>query len=309
VLETQPGQSDYNPLWEVVSAWWIGPEPMPLITSFAAATQHSREGRLAVQQTGIIMNAPVFMINRTLDLQGGTLAPTISPNEFLGINPSIRTAYFRAHQSYYNGQLVGFLALEHAPGQIHHAPGATPVPTIGTNALGHSGVADLYEIEGQLPVIDSVPFRQVAITPGTGFQPPTTYGALGLPGKPVTVPTGTGDQSGQQPSISQDVGTTQPSTALLYSPIWHVHEVRFNEGATRSVLRSVAEIQQAAAQGRVTVIAGEPDDTFNCPVPFYSLPGTTAPTPGYTPPGASPGDTSTPPSGTPPVTTPPPGIY
>lgn len=305
VLETQPGQPDYNPLWQVVSAWWVGSEPMPLITSFGAATQRNQQGRLAVQQTGIVLNAPVFMINRTLDLQGGTLAPTIAQSEFVGINPAIRTAYFRAHQGYYNGQVVSFLGLEHAPGQIHHVPGAMPVPTIGTNTLGQGGVADFYEVEGQLPVIDSVPFRQVAVTPGAVFPPATTYGTLGLPGKPVTVPTGTGVQSGQ-PDVFQDTDTAPPAAASIYSPIWHVHEVRFNPGATRSTLRSVAEIQQAAAQGWVTVIEGQPDDTFNCPVPFYYPSGGATPSPVYTPPGAVPGDTSTPPLGTPPVTTTPP---
>jgi hypothetical protein len=305
VLETQPGQSDYNPLWQVVSAWWQGPEPMPLITNFAAAAQWSRQGRLLVQDTGIILNAPVFMINRTLDLQGGTLAPTISPSVFMGINPAIRTAYFQAEQGYYNGLPVSFLALEHAPGEIDDAPGAIPVPTISTDALGHSGVADFYEVEGQLPVIDSVPFRQVSITPGTVYPPTTTYGALGLPGKPTGVPPQAAGQTGQ-PGISQDTGAGYPAAASLYSPIWHVHAVTFNQGAPRPALRSVAEIQQAAAQGLVTVAAGQPDRTFNCPVPFYYQAGITNPSPVYTPPGG----TTTPPSGTTPGTpTPPTGTY
>jgi len=306
VLETQPGQSNYNPLWEVMSAWWVGPEATPLITSFAAAAQWNQQNRLLVQQTGIILNAPVFMINRTLDLQGGTLAPTISPDEFLGINPSIRTAYFRAHQGYYNGQLVSFLGLERAPGEIDETPGAMAVPTISLNALGQNGVADFYEIEGQLPVIDSVPFRQVAVTPGTTIPPATTYGALGNLGTPVGAP----PQAGQ-PGIYQDPGTVQPSAAPLYSPIWHVHAVTFNVGAPRPALRSVAEIRQAAAQGWVTVVAGQPDDTFNCPVPYFYQPGTAEPIPVYIPPGTTPGGT-TPPAPEPipgPVVSPPTGSY
>src|SRR5262249_15187168 len=122
VLQTQPGQPDYNPLWQVLTAQWVGTDPMPLITSFAAAVQWAQQGMLAVQPTGIVMNGPVFRINRSLNLQDtGTLAPTISPDEFLGMNPAIRTAYFKAHPGYYNDLLVTFLALEHAPGQIHHA--------------------------------------------------------------------------------------------------------------------------------------------------------------------------------------------
>ena len=31
VLETQPGNANYSPLWRVISAWWVGSDPMPLI--------------------------------------------------------------------------------------------------------------------------------------------------------------------------------------------------------------------------------------------------------------------------------------
>jgi len=263
VLETQPGQPNYNPLWRVLSATWVGSNPMPLITSFSAASQWNQQGMLAVQETGIIFNGPVFLVNRSLDLQGnGSLAPTISPNEFLGINPSIRTAYFKAHQGYYAGQLVHFLGLETAPGEIDEAPGAIPVPTLGTDILGQDSAANFYDVEGQLPVIDAVPIRQVTVTPGT---PGNVYGGT------------TGGTTG----IYQ-----QPSNAT-YSPIWHVHQVKFNAGMAPRQLVSVQDIQQAASLGQVTVTAGGPSNTFNCPVPFYYQSGS-SPTPVYTSPVTSP---------------------
>jgi len=259
VLETQPGRPDYNPLWRVFSAWWVGSDPMPLITSFAAASQWNQQRMLAVQDTGIVFNGPVFLVNRPLDLSGnGTLAPTISPNEFLGINPSIRTAYFKAHQGYYAGQLVSFLGLETAPGEINDAPGAIPVPTIGTDVLGQNAVANFYDVDGQLPVIDAIPVRQVTVTPGT---PGNVYGS----------PTGTG------------AGVYQQASGASYSPIWHVHRVVFNAGAVPRALLSVQDIQQAAGLGQVSVIAGGPSNTFNCPVPFYYQSGAN-PTPVYTSP-------------------------
>ena len=88
---------------------------------------------------------------------GGNLAPTLSPNEFLGINPAARTAYFAGHQGYAGGQLVTFLALEHAPGVIAFAPGAIPVPTLDLNHLGHAAIANFFTPPGQLPVLDSLP--------------------------------------------------------------------------------------------------------------------------------------------------------
>ena len=65
----------------------------------------------------------------------------------------------------------------------------------------------------------------------------------------------------------------------------------FNPGVTPQPLRSVQEIQQAAAAGLVTVTNGRPDDTFNCPVPFYYQAGATGATPTVTP-------VYTPPTGT-----------
>jgi len=263
VLETQPGRPDYNPLWRVLSAWWVGSDPMPLITSFAAARQWSQQGMLAVQDTGIIFNGPVFLVNRPLDLlSNGTLAPTISPDEFLGINPSIRTAYFKAHQGYYAGQLATFLALEHAPGVISQAPGAIPVSTIGMDVLGDAGIAIFYDVDGQLPVIDSIPVRQVTVTPGT---PGNVYGS------PAGTPT----------------GVYQQPTGTSYSPIWQVHRVVFNTGVPPRALLSVQDIQQAAGLGQVRVLAGRPSDTFNCPVPFYYQSGSN-PIPVYNSPITSP---------------------
>jgi len=259
VLETQPGQANYSPLWRVISAWWVSSTPMPLITSFAAARQWNQQGMLVAQDTGIIFNGPVFLINRPLDLlSNGTLAPTISPQEFLGINPSIRTAYFKAHPGYYAGQLVTFLGLEVAPGQISRAPGAIPVPTIGMDVLGDAGIAIFYDVAGQLPVIDSIPARQVTVTPGT---PGNVYGG----------------------TIGGTTGTYQQTTGAVYSPIWHVHRVTFNPGVVPRALLSVQDIQQAASLGQVSVVVGAPNDTFNCPVPFYYQAGSN-PIPVYTPP-------------------------
>jgi hypothetical protein len=297
VLQTQPGQPDYNPLWRVVSAFWNSNDAMPLVTSFAAANQLNQQGKLLMQDTGIVFNGPVFMINRPLDLSSnGTLAPTISPNDFLGINPAIRTAYFKGMQGYYNGQLVTFLGLEHAPGEIAEAPGAIPVPTISLNNLGANGVANFYEIDNQPPVIDSIPIRQVAVTPGV-TTPATTAGK----GVAIPSPQAAGQTGQQQPGVG---AAAQPATASLYSPIWHVSHVAFRSGVTPQLLRSVQEIQQAVALGMVDVTTGGADDTFNCPVPFFYQAGTTTPgNPVYTPPTTNPPTPGTP-GYVPPTTTP-----
>jgi len=338
VLQTQPGQPDYNPLWQVVTATWSGATAMPLITNYAQAVQLNQQGSLLVQRTGILFNGPVITVNRPLDLSNsGTPAPTIPPGKLLSIDQGSRTAYFNGEQGYYNGQVVTFLAMEHAPGSIQFAPGALPVPTISANALGATSVANFYEIEGQPPVIDSIPVRQVVVAPG---NPPTTVSGAGIAsvsGKPVTVPSGQtgqtgqdgtgtlgqpvggsqggqqqggqtggqiGGQTGDQTGGYQQPGTVQPAAEGQYSPIWIVHRVVFRTGVQRQLLRSVQEIQQAAAAGLVDVIQGQGDATFNCPVPFFYQAGSPNPIPTYSPgTGTIPGGTTvTPPGGT---TTPP----
>src|SRR5204863_1373767 len=125
--------------------------------------------------------------------------------------------YFVGHQGYAGGQVVTFLALEHAAGEINDAPGALPVNTLDLNHLGHAAIANFFEVPGQLPLLDSYPAQQVT-NPGTPYTPPGTTGGTtggtpgytppgmvygggaGTAGKPGNLPPpqGTG-QTGQQP--------------------------------------------------------------------------------------------------------------
>jgi len=318
VLQSEPGLPDYSPIHHVLTATWTGGGAMPLIASYGAAIQWWRMGRLALQSTGIVFNGPVIVINRPLGvLGGGQLAPTISPPEFLGINPAARTAFFAGHTGYWGGQLVTFLALEHAPGVISLAPGAVPVPRIDLNHLGHAAVDNFFVLPGQLPVLDAFPGRQVVVvTPGTTSPPPSTgtsppsmgiYGGIaGVAGQPGQLPSMTAGQTGQQPvttkepvqqASSQLPPFSLPPYAGLYSPIWHVHRVVWQTGVTPRLLTSLQDIQAVLSAGLAVQIDGGLQDTFNCPI----VTGVQAVTPPVT---------STPPVGnpyTPPVTpTPPP---
>jgi len=218
VLQSEPGLPDYSPIHHVLTAAWTGTGAMPLITSYGAAVQWWQMGQLALQSTGIVFNGPVIVINRPLGvLGGGQLAPTISPNEFMGINPAARTAFFVGHQGYAGGQVVTFLALEHAPGVISQAPGASPVSTIDLNHLGHAAIANFFVAPGQLPILDSAPNLQTVVNPATPTTTPgsTIYGGgASIAGKPSQLPVAgaTGQQpvagaTGQQP-VAGATGTT-----------------------------------------------------------------------------------------------------
>jgi hypothetical protein len=62
----------------------------------------------------------------------------------------------------------------------------------------------------------------------------------------------------------------EPDDQNVYSPLWRVLIVNFNQGKPERPLRSKAEIDAAVAAGDVTVIAPGPnngaDAVFNCPV-------------------------------------------
>jgi hypothetical protein len=329
-LQTEPGRADYSPLWNVWTAWWRGPGPMPLITSFGAAIQWWRIGRLLIQTTGIVFNGPVIVINRPLGvLGGGQLAPTISPQEFFGINPAARTAFFAGHQGYWGGQVVTFLALEHAPGVIAQAPGAIPVPAIDLNHLGHAAIDNFFVAPGQPPVLDAFPVRQVVVTPGTTSPPPTTgtpsptmgiYGGIaGIAGQPGPLPSMSAGQTGQQGAVASVEAVQQASSQLppfslppyagLYSPIWHVHHVVWRPGVTPRLLASLQDIQAVLSAGLAVQIDGGIQDTFNCPVTAAIQPIPTTPLPTVTPttPPVTPTPTPVTPTPTPVVTpTPPP---
>jgi hypothetical protein len=300
VLQSEPGLPDYSPIHHVLTAAWTGGGAMPLITSYGAAIQWWQMGRLALQSTGIVFNGPVIVINRPLGmLGGGQLAPTISPNEFMGINPSARTAFFVGHQGYANGMVVTFLALEHAPGEIQMAPGASPVSTIDLNHLGHAAIANFFVAPGQLPLLDSLPNAQTVVNPAHPTTTPgsTIYGGgASVAGKPSQLPvagaTGqqpvagaTGQQpvagaTGQQPvagatgqqPVAAEAGTSSqlppfslPPYQGLYSPIWHVHQVMFQTGVTQP-LTSLQALASALSSGVAVQVDGAADATFNCPI-------------------------------------------
>jgi hypothetical protein len=311
---------------------------MPLIASYGAAIQWWRIGRLALQSTGIVFNGPVIVINRPLGvLGGGQLAPTVPPNEFMGINPSTRTAFFAGHQGYAGGQVVTFLALEHAPGVIANAPGASPVSTIDLNHLGHAAIDNFFVAPGQLPILDAAPNSQTVVNPANpSVTPGTTIygGGASIAGKPgqIPQPTQTGGATGQQPvsgttgqqpvsgttgqqPVAGEFGQSSqlppfslPPYAGLYSPIWHVHTVTL---LTPQLLTSVQGLAVALANGQAMQTDGRDNDTFNCPIvamgKSFVQPGTPTPNTGGTPPVYTPPTSNPNPVGNPPVYTPPAG--
>src|SRR5205823_73655 len=94
-------------------------------------------------------------------------------------------------------------------------------------------------------------------------------------------------QSGTYPQAGSDQSTlppySQPPYAGLYSPIWHVHQVRFQSGA--QLLTSLQSLQAALSGGLAIQIDGGVQDTFNCPIVSGLQP--VNPNPGGNPPPAT----------------------
>jgi hypothetical protein len=267
VLGSEPGRADYSPLWNIVTAVWRGPGAMPLITSYAAAVQWWQQGRLILQSTGIVFNGPVVWVNMTLGRQGGQLAPTLSPNEFMGINPAARTIFFQAHPGYWGGRTVAFLALEHAPGVISQAPGAIPVSTIDLAHLGHPAIDNFFVVPGQLPVLDAFPGSSP-----TGGYPPTTPGTPYPPTTGTTPPvTGTMPSMGIYDAPAGIAGVTYPPA--MPGPTGQTGQTGQQVAATNPYGSPTGQpMTPTGPYGTPTAVGGEAGSVGSSQLPPYSLP-------------------------------------
>jgi hypothetical protein len=160
------------------------------------------------------------------------------------------------------------------------------VPTLSVNTLGAGAFAHFYAVNGQPPVIDSIPIPIQQVTAALGSGTPG-YSSAASTGQPSNAPLyspiweegrgdgGTGGRGARQSQSQRRAGLClcriTPSPRRPVPP--SVFQVTFNPGVAPLPLRSVQDIQQAVAVGLVTVAAGRPDDTFNCPVPFFYQPG------------------------------------
>jgi hypothetical protein len=64
VLGSEPGESDYNPLWEEIDVTWKpGVKPV-LLTSDNQINALSKKGELTMKDAHIVLNAPVTSVGK-----------------------------------------------------------------------------------------------------------------------------------------------------------------------------------------------------------------------------------------------------
>lgn len=64
VFDTEPGEADYNPLWdEVWVTWKAGVKPV-LLTSNDQIDSLKEQGKLTVKDANIVLNAPILTVGK-----------------------------------------------------------------------------------------------------------------------------------------------------------------------------------------------------------------------------------------------------
>jgi hypothetical protein len=63
VFGSEPGESDYNPLWtEVTVTWHSGVTPV-VLTSDNEIISMAKKGKLAMHETHLVLNAPIMKVS------------------------------------------------------------------------------------------------------------------------------------------------------------------------------------------------------------------------------------------------------
>jgi hypothetical protein len=168
VIDGIPGDPHYSPVMRVlIMVWRSGVTPV-MLTSYKDVYAQNRAGRLLAYETGVRLNGPIVWQSTDLEGQGGCLPPTLLQDvQVVSLRPrsggregQVEVA---AYPCYWNGQVVAFMDLEHADGIVPDANGnpvqREPVPLIGLPIMGAAALGKLYAVEGQDPVVNSLPGR------------------------------------------------------------------------------------------------------------------------------------------------------
>jgi len=60
VFDSVPGDDGYSPLRRVVTVSWVEPAAATVLTNAAAVTAAEADGRIALEETDIVVNFPVL---------------------------------------------------------------------------------------------------------------------------------------------------------------------------------------------------------------------------------------------------------
>lgn len=231
---TPPGPGDtnanYSPLWRVnLVAFNPGVAPT-LLTSTGAITDAQNANLITVTPTPIIVECSVIFSLSPGGLLPGTKLILDAPTASAGGNVTTR-GILPLQRGFFNGETALYITPE-----VGVTPGSTFTSLAQSVAQGFNS--------------NFVP-TAFASLPGTGAVDDIFVFTAGNQGNVLA-------------SAPHPAGPTNTDTN--YSPLWQVSLVSFNNGRTRRVLKSQAEIEDAAKNGDVTIT--KTDITVECSVVF-----------------------------------------
>ena len=233
-FSTTPAQRDeYSALRKVIHVSWKSGQFADTLDSVEEIVQAERDGRIELEDTGIVLNAPqIVWPGGQMQIRGGGAAATAADQgepygggQILEIDAAAGTVTFVAHRGWGpDGRTVYCIVTDATPSGPAAAMGVVDAPTSAELVAAPDATADLYQFKNGL-----------AGTGPLGFQPAIAAAAPGDGG---------------------------------YSPMWRVLLVEWNDGETPRLLETPDDIDSARGDGLVTVGAARPtnsDYVVNCP--------------------------------------------
>lgn len=218
VADSQPGDSEYSPLWSVQHVTWKDVSKAQELKSEDAIIAARDAGYLTVEETGVIVNCPFvqWKDNDHLPIRGNKELTDSTPyggGQVLDIDIDNMLVTFVAHKGFApDGSTIYYIATDASSEDTANALGVIYVPKV-QDTLVSSAASDLYVftngIKGTGPM---------------GFQ-----ASIGS--------TNAGDQ--------------------YYSPLWRIQAVTWKDVENASFLTTTSEITERASGGALTTeVAG-----------------------------------------------------
>jgi hypothetical protein len=228
ILGSPPGDPDYSPIWHLVRVTWKPGAQKKLLTSEEDIDAQGQN--VTEQETPIHFNCPVLLVSD--DLQGRMPRPAPT----LALGPQLLMWSF--------------------------GRGGVPVAVLFRVEGGwHDG--QLFAFLG----LEAAPqgLLWMPNLPPVATVPKLSLNAIASNPPPTHDPVANIWLVQSQRELVLD-SVPEPDDQDVYSPLWHIHLVTFNDGKRPRPLRSQEDIEAAAMAGEVTVTTAGPDAVFNCPV-------------------------------------------
>ncbi len=117
VFGSEPGESDYSPLWREANVTWASGATPVLLKSDNQINSLAAKGKLTVKQTSTILNCPILSVK----------VPASAVSSGATVVSKVVAGYYDAHQDSYISTDVSTKSQASAM-HINYAPGLTLVP-------------------------------------------------------------------------------------------------------------------------------------------------------------------------------------